>query len=221
MKSNPSSANFQNALRSCVLLTGLIALQLAAGCSKSSPAPTPVVSVQAATVVRQPLTEHITADAVLAPVSQAAIAPKITAPVLRFYVQRGSRVHRGQLLATLDNSDLKAALLDSKGALLAQQAAYESTVKATVPQTYQQAELNVAQTKANLELNENIVKSRKKLYAEGAIPGRELETSEAALVQAQTAYDSAVKVFDGMKQVSRQAALRQAKGLLESAQGRY
>jgi HlyD family secretion protein len=204
-----------------VLLAGLAALHMLAGCSKAAPAPVAVVSVQAATATRQPLTEHITADAVLAPISQAAIAPKITAPVKRFYVQRGAHVHRGELLATLDNADLQAAVQDNQGVLLAQQAAYESTVKATVPQTYEQARLNVAQTKANLELNENIVKSRRKLFAEGAIPGRELDTSEAALVQAQTAYDAAVKVFDGMKQVSREAALKQARGQLESAQGRY
>uniref|UniRef100_A0A7V4XTB5 Efflux RND transporter periplasmic adaptor subunit n=1 Tax=Acidobacterium capsulatum TaxID=33075 RepID=A0A7V4XTB5_9BACT len=207
--------------RTLALLAGLAALQVIAGCSKAAPAPPAVVSVQAATASLQPLTEHITADAVLAPISQAAIAPKITAPVKRFYVQRGAHVHRGELLATLDNADLQAAVQDNQGVLLAQQANYDSTVKATVPQAYEQARLNVAQTKANLDLNQDIVKSRKKLYAQGAIPGRELDTSEAALVQAQTAYDAALKVFDGMKQVSREAALRQARGQLESAQGLY
>ncbi len=221
MRLTSRSFSFRDAQRAATLLAGLAALQFSLGCSKPATPPAAVVSVQAATVTQQPLTEHITADAVLAPVSQAAIAPKITAPVKRYYVQRGSHVHRGELLATLDNADLQAAVEDNKGVLLAQQAAYNSTVKATVPQSYEQAQLNVAQTKANLQLNEDIVKSRKKLYTEGAIPGRELDTSEAALVQAQTAYDAAVKVLDGMKQVSRQAALNQAKGQLESAQGRY
>ena len=214
-------SRFHDARRAAALLAGLAVLPLAVGCSKPAPAPAAVVSVQAATVTQQPLTEHITADAVLVPIAQAAIAPKITAPVKRFYVQRGAHVHRGELLATLDNADLQAAVRDNQGLLLAQQAAYQSTVKATVPQDYEQAKLNVAQAKANLDLNRNIVQSRKKLYAEGAIPGRELDTSEAALVQAQAAYEAAVKVFDGMQQVSRQSLLQQAKGQLESAQGRY
>ncbi len=34
---------------------------------------------------------------------QAAISTKVTAPVKKFYVQRGSHVHAGQLLATLEN----------------------------------------------------------------------------------------------------------------------
>jgi multidrug efflux pump subunit AcrA (membrane-fusion protein) len=215
------SFSFLKAQRAAAVLAGLAALQISVGCSKAALPPPTIVSVQAATVARQPLTEHITADAVLAPISQAAIAPKITAPVKKFYVQRGTPVHRGELLATLDNADLQAAVQNSQGVLLAQQAAYDSTVKATVPQSYEQARLNVAQTRANLELNKTIVRSRKKLYAEGAIPGRELDTSEAALVQAQTAYDSAVKLFDGMKQVSREAALKQAAGQLQSAKGLY
>jgi HlyD family secretion protein len=53
------------------------------------------------------------------------------------------------------------------------------------------AESDVAQAKANLDLNLSIVKSRKQLFAEGAIPGRDLDTAQAALVQAQAAYDAA------------------------------
>ena len=48
----------------------------------------------------------------------------------------------------------------------------------------------MAQAKANLDLNQSIVKSRKQLFAEGAIPGRDLDTAQAALVQAQAAYDA-------------------------------
>ena len=49
------------------------------------------------------------ADAVLAPLAQAAIEPKITAPVKKFYVERGQRVKAGELLAELENTDLAAA----------------------------------------------------------------------------------------------------------------
>ena len=49
--------------------------------------------------------EHILADAILAPLAQAAIAPKISAPVKKFYVQRGAKVKEGELLATLETLD--------------------------------------------------------------------------------------------------------------------
>jgi multidrug efflux pump subunit AcrA (membrane-fusion protein) len=198
-----------------------LALLLFAGCSKKEAAEPTAVSVEAATAQVQPITEHIVTDAVLAPLAQAAISPKITAPVKKFYVQRGAHVKEGQLLATLENSDLSAAVTDNQGSFDAADATYQTEVKAQVPEDYQKAELDVAQAKANLDLNQSIVASRKQLFAQGAISGRDLDTSLAALVQAQAAYDSAAKHLAGMNEVSHEAALKAAKGQLESARGKY
>ena len=157
----------------------------------------------------------------LAPLAQAAIEPKISAPVRKFYVQRGSRVKAGQLLATLENNDLAAAAMDNKGSYMAAQAAYDTATKAQVPEDTLKAESDLAQAKANLDLNLSIVKSRKQLFAEGAIPGRDLDTANAALVQAQAAYDAAAKHLESVRSVSREAALKAAQGQLTSAEGKY
>ena len=199
----------------------LAALALAAGCSKAPEEPSPTVAVQAVPARIASVTEHVSADAVLSPVAQAAISPKITAPVKKFYVQRGSRVKAGELLAVLDNSDLQAAVTDNQGAYDAAQAAWQTAVKAQVPEEYQRAQLDLAQAKANLDLARQIVASRQKLFAEGAIAGRDLDTSKAALVQAQAAYDTAQQHLDAMNTVSRAAALKAAQGELESARGKY
>lgn len=190
------------------------------GCKKEAP-PETQVTVQAEHPEQGPVTEHFTADAVLAPLAQAAIAPKIGAPVRKFYVQRGARVKEGELLATLENSDLAAAALDNKGSYMAAEAAYATATKAQVPEDTQKAELDVALAKANLDLNLSIVKSRKQLFAEGAIPGRDLDTANAALVQAQAAFDSATKHLESVRSVSRAAALKAAEGQLTSAEGKY
>ncbi|AXC11741.1 putative Co/Zn/Cd efflux system membrane fusion protein [Acidisarcina polymorpha] len=191
------------------------------GCKQSESTPPTEVEVESAPAAQTRITEHIIADAVLAPLAQAAIAPRITAPVSRFYIQRGSKVKAGELLATLENRDLQAAVTDSQGSYDAAQASYQTTTKAVVPEDYQKAELDLAQAKANLELNQKIVESRKQLFAQGALPGRDLDTAEAALVQAQAAFDSAQKHLAGMREVSREAALKNAKGQLESAEGKY
>jgi len=207
--------------RSVWYLTPACLLVVLAGCSKKEEAAPTAVSVEAATAQIQPITEHVVTDAVLTPVDQAAISPKITAPVKKFYVQRGSHVKAGELLATLENQDLQAAVTDSQGAFNAADATYQTEVQATVPEDYQKAELDFAQAKANLDLNKSIVASRKQLFAQGAIAGRDLDTSEAALVQAQAAYDAAAQHLASMKQVSRAAALKAAQGQLESARGKY
>ena len=193
-----------------------------AGCkSGGETAPAVEVEVQATTVQPASITQHVTADAVLAPLSQSAISPKITAPVKKFYVQRGAKVQAGELLATLENGDLAAAVTDNQGSYDAAQAVYLTTTQAQVPEEFQKAELDVAQAKANLDLNQKIVDNRKQLFAQGAIPGRDLDTAEAALVQAQATFDSAEKHLTSMKQVSREAALKSARGQLESAKGKY
>jgi HlyD family secretion protein len=207
-------------LRLSLGFAGLLALLAATGCKKEA-APEPEVTVQAEHPEQGSMAEHFTADAVLSPLAQAAIQPKITAPVRRFYVQRGAHVKEGELLATLENNDLSAAALDNKGSYMAAQAAYDTATKAQVPEDAQKAELDYAQAKANLDLNQSIVNSRKQLFAEGAIPGRDLDTAQAALVQAQAAFDAAAKHLESMHSVSHEAALKAAQGQLESAEGKF
>ena len=133
----------------------------------------------------------------------------------------GSGCSAGELLATLENSDLVAAAMDNKGSLEAAQATYDTSTKAQVPEDTLKAESDLAEAKANLDLNKSIVESRKQLFAEGAIPGRDLDTAEAALVQAQAAYDAAAKHLESVRKVSREAALKAAQGQLTSAEGKY
>ena len=193
---------------------------LLSGC-KQEQEPAPEVTVQAAHPEQGQISERIVADAILTPLAQAAIEPKISAPVKEFYVQRGSKVKAGQLLVTLENADLDAAAMDNKGSFIAAQAAYATATRAQVPEDTQKAELDVAQARANLDLNQSIVNSRKQLFAQGAIPGRDLDTALAALVQAQAAFDSAAKHLESLRSVSREAALKSAEGQLTSAQGKY
>lgn len=205
----------------CVLLAGaVLPLVLMPGCKKAA-APETQVTVQAEHPEQGPIAEQITADAILAPIAQASMAPKFSAPVKQFYVQRGSKVKKGELLVTLENDDLTAAAMDNKGSYEAAQATYATETKAQVPEDTLKAESDLASAKANLELNQSIVNSRKQLFAEGAIPGRDLDTAQATLVQAQAAYDAAAKHLESLRSVSREAALKAAQGQLTSAEGKY
>jgi len=201
------------------LLFPLLLLPL--GCKKAEETPAPEVAVQAAHPVQGSIHEQIAADAILAPLAQAAISPKVSAPVKKFYVQRGSRVHAGELLATLESSDLAAAALDNKGSYSAAQATFDTATKATAPEDLTKARLDLAQAKANLDLAQSIVTARSQLLKEGAIPGRDLDTAQAALVESQAVYDIAKEHFESMQNVSHKAALANAQGNLDSAKGKY
>src|SRR6266481_9521231 len=69
-----------------------------------------VVTVDVAPVLSSPISQKITAEALLYPLQQAAIVPKISAPVKKFYVDRGAHVQAGQLLAELENGDLAGSV---------------------------------------------------------------------------------------------------------------
>jgi HlyD family secretion protein len=209
-------------IRTIAATAFLLCMILAQGCSKASETDaSAVVPVQAEHPEVGEISELISADAILSPLAQAAISPKITAPVRRLYVQRGSKVKAGQLLVLLENRDLSAAALDNKAQFKAAQAAFEMQTKAQVPEDYRKAELDVAQAKAQLDLQQQIVDARRKLFAEGAIPGRDYDTAAAALVQAQAAYDVARNHLESMKDVSHAASIQQAEGQLSSAKAKY
>lgn len=202
------------------LLLSLLTL-IPVACSKTEEATPTEVNVQAEHPEKGDISEQIVVDAVLAPLAQAAISPKVTAPVKKFYVQRGSHVRAGQLLATLENRDLEAAAMDNEGAYTAAQGTYDIATGATVPEDTVKAETDLAQATANLGLAQSVVNSRAQLFAEGAIPGRDLDMAKAALVQAQAAHEIAKQHLEALQKVSHKAALESAQGQLNSAKGKY
>ena len=206
-------------VRRLVPVCGL--MLLLAGCRKKDEQTlAPEVYVQAAHAAVASISDEISADAILAPLAQAAISPKVTAPVKKFYVQRGARVHAGELLATLENSDLAAAAMDNQGSYTAAQASFETATRATAPEDMAKAKLDLAQTKATLDLNQAIANSRMELFKQGAIPGRDLDTAKATLVQSQAAYDIARQHLQSLENISNKAAIAGAQGNLESARGK-
>ena len=199
----------------------LICCLALAGCKQEETTPEVLVTVQAAKPEIAPISEHIEGDAILSPLAEAALSPKISAPVKKFYVQRGSHVRAGELLVTLEDRDLQGAALDNQGSYAAAQATYQKATSVQLPEATQTAQLDLAQARANLSLNQSIVKGRTQLFQEGAIPGRDLDTAKAALVQAQAAYDTASKHLQSLESVGRAASGKLAEGQLTSAKGKY
>jgi HlyD family secretion protein len=197
-------------------------LLLQNGCKKADDtADKPVITVQAVHPGSGLITEEIEADATLAPVAQAAILPKVTAPVRKFYVQRGDHVKAGQLVATLENEDLAAAAMDNKGAFDAAQGAYTIATQSAVPEEQTRSRLDLEQAKATLDLDNSILDARKQLLSQGAIPGRDYDTARTTALQAQAAYDIAKQKYEALGKVGTSASLESAKGQLASAKGKY
>ena len=85
------------------------------GCAtKEASEEVPTVTVQVGAAEKEAIKKEVKAEAILYPRDQAALVPKVSAPVAKFFVDRGSQVHAGEVLAELENRDLASAYADNR-----------------------------------------------------------------------------------------------------------
>jgi HlyD family secretion protein len=173
------------------------------GCSSTKESePEPTVTVQAATAEKKAIQNTVTAEAILYPRDQAALVPRISAPIKKLFVDRGSRVHEGQLLAELDDRDLQGAMTENQGGYQQAEAALQTAVA--------KAQQDAAVAKQELEQQKKIYESRQALYKQGAVSAKDVADAQIALTQAQGQYEAAQKQYD----------LKAAEGQLTAAKGK-
>ncbi|MFZ0859617.1 MAG: efflux RND transporter periplasmic adaptor subunit [Candidatus Sulfotelmatobacter sp.] len=194
---------------------------ITSGCSSDKGDKEPTVTVQVAAVEKTTIQHTINTQAILFPRQQAAIVPKISAPVKKFLVKRGSPVREGQLLAVLENRDLSAAAQENKGSYEQAQASYETTTAAGLPEEIRKAEADAQQAQQVLDAQEKVFQSRQLLFEQGALPRKELDQSRVDVTQARNQSAIAKKHLDALMAIGKQQELKSAAGQLESAKGKY
>ena len=211
-------------------IAGLAALILAfsslVGCGKGSDtkeaaeqeAPTPVTVEP---VLRGAIDHVITADAVLYPINQANVIPKISAPVRRILVNRGDHVRVGQLLAELEVRDLAAAAEETKHQYEQTQAASQTLTGATVEEDRAKAESDAKSAQQALDTAQKLYDNRVALQREGALAQKLVDDAKVALVQAQSQYDVAQRHLQGLNQVSQREAIRGSQEQVAAAKAHY
>ena len=190
------------------------------GCGSSEKEPTPLVTVQVTPAKRGPIELAVSSDAVVYPLEQAVITPKITSTIAKFYVQRGSKVKKGQLLAQLENADLAGQAEQSKGDFEQAEASYNTTTGASLPQQIQKAELDAAAAKAAFDAQQKVYDARKKLFDEGALPRRDFDAAVVALAQARSTNEQAQRQLSDLQRIGKQETLKSASGQLASSKGK-
>jgi HlyD family secretion protein len=199
----------------------LLALSLLAGCGSAEKEKEPVVTVETRPAERQSVSQFVSAEAVVFPLKQATVSPKITSTIADFKVQRGARVKKGQLLAILENKDLAAQAQASQGDFEQADANYAITVNAGVPQQIQKAELDAAAAKSAFDAAQKVFDSRKDLFQQGAIPRRDFDSADVALAQARSQNEQAQKQLADLRRMGKEQLLKAAEGTKESAEGHY
>src|SRR5437764_4107239 len=198
-----------------------LAVSALLGCSKEEKGKEPLVAVQIVPVEKKTIARTVQADAVLFPLAQSAIVPKISAPVKKYFVNRGARVHSGQLLALLENRDLEAAKMDTQGSFEQAEASYQTTTGAALPEEIQKAELDTEGARQAVDAEQKVYENRQKLYSQGALPRKDLDQSAVSYTQAKNQYELAKKHLDALMAIGKAQELKSASGQLTSAKGKY
>jgi multidrug efflux pump subunit AcrA (membrane-fusion protein) len=143
------------------------------------------VSVQVAKAERGAIANEVVAVATLAAQREAAIMPKITAPIARMALLKNRSVHAGEVLAVLESHDLTAQRSEAAAAVVEARATAHSTVNGSVPLVNAQDQKSVRDARATLENAKKTLERRQTLFDQGGISKKELEASQLAVTQAE------------------------------------
>jgi multidrug efflux pump subunit AcrA (membrane-fusion protein) len=194
---------------------------LLAGCGKQEEEEEgPVVTIDVAPVLSSQIQRIVRAQALVYPKQQAAIVPKITAPIKKFYVEKGATVRAGQLLVELENADLAGAARESEAAYEAAEATYQTTAHATVPEEAQKAELDVQSAKTALDAAQAVYENRQRLFQEGAIAQKDVNDARVNFTQAKNQYEIAQKRLNDLRGFGNEQALKAATAQRDQARAR-
>ncbi len=192
-----------------------------AACKKETPKEAePVIPVEATATRRDSIRRLITAEGILHPRDQASIMPKISAPVRKFYVNRGDHVKAGQLVAELESRDLAAAVTDARGTYDQASAAYRNTSSATVPDELVKSQQDANAAKQSMDATQKVLQSRQQLLSEGALARRLVDEAAVSYAQAKSTYETAQKHLESLQTVGRHEEVKGAAGQLQSAKGK-
>jgi HlyD family secretion protein len=194
---------------------------LGSACSHDTTEKEPVGSVQIARAEIRPLQNVVETEGVLFAAQQAAIVPKISAPIHKFYVNRGSHVKKDEILAELENRDLTASQQENKGVYEQAQAAYQSTTAMGLPEEIQKAQADEQNAKQALDADQKVYDSRKQLFDQGALPRKDLDQAGVALTAARNDYELTSRHLSALLNIGKEQQLKSAKAQLDSAQGKY
>jgi HlyD family secretion protein len=143
-------------------------------------------------------------------------------------VEEGDTIHRGQVLAELENADYRAQVESARANVVAKEATLRKVINGARRQERDEAWSSVNEAKAVMENSQSELHRRQELFAAGVVSREELERYSREADVAKAKYDAAVQqhalVDDRAREEDRsfaEADLELAKGQVAEAEARY
>jgi HlyD family secretion protein len=144
------------------------------------------------------------------------------------FVEEGDVIHRGQVLAELENADYRAQVESARASVVAKEAIQRKVINGARRQERDEAWSSVDEARAVTENAQSELHRRQQLFAAGVVSKEELDRYAREADVAKAKYQAAVQqhslVDDHAREEDRslaEADLQLAKSQLEEAQARY
>jgi RND family efflux transporter MFP subunit len=177
-----------------IVLAAILLVALVGGAAYLTRNSAPIVEVATAQKAGSGPTALLNASGYVTPRRRATIAAKITGRVIGVYFDEGVHVKEGQILAKLDDSDVKRALdsaIADRNSTQAQIADYQVQLKNAELLVHRSRELQTAGVQSQ-EVLDNALTSADSLRAKIALTKEQVAGSEARINEAQQAVDNTV-----------------------------
>ena len=192
-----------------------------AACSRENETkPEPVVEVKAARTEVADLDVTVHAPAAVFPRQQANIASRVTSPIRELRARKGDSVSAGQVLAVLENRDVRAQQQEALAALEDATAQLQKISTGTLPTDIERARGQLATAEAALNQARKIYDRRAELFKLGAVPARDLLVSQTELANANANYEVARRSLELLETHSREKDIRIAESRVAQARAR-
>ncbi|MBD0267155.1 MAG: efflux RND transporter periplasmic adaptor subunit [Cyanobacteria bacterium Co-bin8] len=170
---------------------------------------TPEYDVAALTVpvAEEALTVRISASGTVQPVQTVNLSPKTSGILEELYVEQGETVATGELIARMNNEDIRAQLRQNQAAVAEAEAQLQEVLRGSRTGEIGQAQaaVNVAEAQvrdaeARLSLAQDQLNRNQQLFERGAISETELENARRESRSAQAGYEQAQARVEELQQ---------------------
>lgn len=184
-----------------------------------------IVPVEVSRVQRGEIKSFLSVSGLIEPKEIVRVFAKTVGQVKEILVEEGTKVNKGDILARLDDEQIRLQVAQARANLDAAQASLAKIKAGARPQEISQAEAAVRQAEINLKSLEENYQRMQKLFSEGAVSEQQYIQAknqfEIAQAQYQAAYESYKLVTEGASPEdirAVEAQVRQAQSALELAQ---
>lgn len=183
----------------------------------------PVVLILAAVVVLvlQSAKPKVTVVTGMVETKEIDVASKIPGRVDSLPVQKGQRVHRGELLAHLESKEIDAKVAQAKAVMEAAKAKWDMARRGARPEEKEAVEKLYLQAKHQFEFARKTYERVQQVYKDSVISAQKMDEVTFKYNAAKEQMEAARAKYDMVLKGARKEQIRAAEALFHQAEGAY